>query len=78
MLYFAYLGISIDVLKVLFDFVNEKVNNLYIWKGVKWARLKGVQNRHLKVITVLLCGQVLNLVIPFSTRLTRAIIPVDG
>ena len=33
---------------------------------------------HLKVITVLLCGQVLNLVIPFSTRLTRAIIPVDG
>ena len=33
MLYFAYLGISIDVLKVLFDFVKEKVNNLYMWKG---------------------------------------------
>ena len=45
---------------------------------MKWARLKGVQHGHLKVITVLLCGQVLNLVIPFSTGLTRAIIPVDG
>ena len=45
---------------------------------MKWARLKDVQHGHLKAITVLSCGQVLNLVIPFSTRLTRAIIPVDG
>ena len=49
---FCYLGLDLEVLKALYDLVKEKANKLYMWKGVKWTRLKSAQPGHLKVIVI--------------------------
>jgi hypothetical protein len=44
-----FLGLDLQVLEALFDLVNVKANNLYMWKGLKYTRLKGVLSAHLQV-----------------------------
>ena len=55
---FYQLGLNLGVLQALFNLVKKKADNLYMWKGVKWTRLKGVTAPHLKVITLFFCAQV--------------------
>ncbi|CAB4016757.1 Hypothetical predicted protein [Paramuricea clavata] len=43
-----YTGLNLEVLKALYDLIKEKANKLYMWKGVKWTRLKNAQPGHLK------------------------------